>query len=56
MAIITTIEQFEALFGHQTKEEYIANLEAELEQSKSLGLADRVAVVSAELEKQRASN
>lgn len=54
--IITTIEQFEAVFGQQTKEEYIANLEADLELFKSLGMVKSVAVISAELEKQRASN
>lgn len=56
MAIITTTEQFEAVFGSQTKEEYIANLEADLELFKSLGMEKSVAVISAELEKQRASN
>ena len=56
MSIITTTEQFEAVFGRQTKEEYIANLEADLELFKSLGMEKSVAVISAELEKQRASN
>jgi hypothetical protein len=56
MATITTTEQFEAVFGHQTKEEYIAVLEADLELFKSLGMTKSVAVISAELEKQRASN
>jgi hypothetical protein len=56
MATITTTEQWEAVVGRQTKEEYIAVLEADLELFKSLGMTKSVAVVSAELEKQRASN
>jgi hypothetical protein len=56
MATISTVEQWEALVGHLSKEDYIANLEGELELFKSLGMEKAVAVISAELEKQRASN
>jgi hypothetical protein len=54
--IISTVEQWEALVGHQSKEDYIAGLEAELELFKSLGMEKSVAVISAVLEKERASN
>ena len=56
MATISTVEQWEALVGHQGKEEYIAVLEADLELFKSLGMEKSVAVISAVLEKERASN
>ena len=56
MATITTIEQFVGLFGYQTKEEYIANLEADLELFKARGLEKSVAVISAELDRMKASN
>lgn len=56
MRTITTIKEFEEVFGLQTKEEYIAVLKADIEMFQSLGDSEAVAVLQAELNNQLTSN